>query len=55
MLTRLATGELERYLVPRDYADWQSYMEQHATHVTRIEGPVVIKAYGFIDIWRFDR
>jgi hypothetical protein len=54
VLTRLATGELEKYLSPGDYADWQTYMSQHARKVARIEGPVVIAAYGFVDIWQFD-
>jgi 4-amino-4-deoxy-L-arabinose transferase-like glycosyltransferase len=54
ILTRLAIGELETHLSARDYQDWQAYMQAHATKVTRIEGPVVIGAYGFIDIWRFD-
>jgi 4-amino-4-deoxy-L-arabinose transferase-like glycosyltransferase len=52
VLTRLATGELEKYLIPPDYADLQSYLAANATKVTRIEGPIVIRAYGFIDIWR---
>lgn len=55
VLTRLATGELEKHLIPPDYEDWQAYMRQHTGYWTRIEGPVVIKAYGFIDIWRLDR
>jgi 4-amino-4-deoxy-L-arabinose transferase-like glycosyltransferase len=54
VLTRLAMGELETYLVPEDRRNWQSYMEHHGTLVARIHGPVVIKGYGFIDIWKFD-
>ncbi len=29
-------------------------MSQHARKIARIEGPVVIGAYGFIDIWQLD-
>jgi 4-amino-4-deoxy-L-arabinose transferase-like glycosyltransferase len=54
VLTRLAIGELEKHLSPRDYADWQAYMGERAHKVARIEGPVVIAAYGFIDIWQID-
>ena len=54
VLTRLAIGELQKYLSPRDFADWQSYMSAHARKIARIEGPVVIGAYGFIDVWQFD-
>jgi hypothetical protein len=54
VLTRLAIGELDTFLSPQDHQDWQAYMDEHATKVARIEGPVVIAAYGFIDIWRFD-
>jgi 4-amino-4-deoxy-L-arabinose transferase-like glycosyltransferase len=54
VLTRLAIGELEKHLSPGDYADWQTYMSQHAHKIARIEGPVVIRAYGFIDIWQLN-
>jgi len=54
VLTRLAIGELEKHLSPGDYADWQTYMSQHARKLARIEGPVVIRAYGFIDIWQLN-
>ena len=55
VLTRLAAGELETHLIARDFDDYRRYMEAHATLVKRIEGPVVIKAYGFIDIWKFEK
>jgi hypothetical protein len=55
VLTRLAAGELETHLSARDFADYQSYMRANATHVTRIEGPIVIKAYGFIDVWKLEK
>ncbi|MPZ47746.1 MAG: hypothetical protein GEU75_00240 [Dehalococcoidia bacterium] len=52
VLTRLAIGELDTHLVQRDKDDWHTYMRDNAELVKRIEGPVVIGAYGFIDIWR---
>ncbi len=55
VMTRLAIGELEDHLIARDYNDWQTYLKEHATKVVRIEGAVVQAAYGFIDIWRFDK
>jgi hypothetical protein len=54
VLTRLAIGELDTHLSQHDKDDWHAYMREHATLVKRIEGPVVIAAYGFIDIWRLE-
>jgi 4-amino-4-deoxy-L-arabinose transferase-like glycosyltransferase len=54
VLTRLAIGELETHLSPGDWQDYGNYLSDHGTLVARIEGPVVIHAYGFIDIWKLD-
>jgi hypothetical protein len=40
VLTRLAQVELQRFLIAKDYSDWRTYMNEHATHVVRLEGDV---------------
>jgi hypothetical protein len=54
VLTRLAIGELDTHLTPPDRENWHAYMREHGTLIKRIEGPVVIAAYGFIDIWKLE-
>jgi hypothetical protein len=53
VLTSLAESELEKSLIPADYADWQAYMAAHARKLVRLEGPVAA-GYGYVDVWQID-
>jgi 4-amino-4-deoxy-L-arabinose transferase-like glycosyltransferase len=53
VLTRLAIGELEKHLIPPDYADWDGWLQRHGTRIARLEGADA-RSYGFVDIWRID-
>ena len=51
VLTRKASNEVADRLSPADRRDWESFLEQRASRVTRLEGPAA-GGYGYIDIWR---
>lgn len=53
VLTRYASGELDRALPPGDYADWRGYLSRKARKIARLEAPVAT-TYGYVDIWKLD-
>jgi hypothetical protein len=54
VINRLAAGELDKHLTPKDREDYGNMLRDRGRLVIGLWGDLINRTYTFIDVWKVD-